>query len=92
MFDNTTASVIAELESGVKTCSHLAGVALVSEDEVIFRLQYLVECGFIIRGSDDLGNTTFEADQKKLSQIVEDSENFGGAAIEGIEKMDSYLN
>lgn len=91
MLDETTSGIIKELEGGAKTCVYLAGAASVSEDDVVSRLQYMVECGFIICGSDASGNMTFEADQEKLARMMEDGENFG-AAISGIEKMDSYLN
>jgi len=33
----------------------------------------------------------FSADNDKLSQVLEHDENFG-AAIEGLEKMDTFLN
>jgi hypothetical protein len=33
----------------------------------------------------------FSADVDRLSKVVEDGENFN-AAIEGLEKMDSFLN
>lgn len=91
MFDPTTSLILAELEDGARTCSHLAGVASIPEPEVTERLRYLIECGFIKSGTDEDGNATLEADPERLSEIVEDSDNFG-AAVDGLAKMDSYLN
>ena len=90
MFDPITASILAELEDGEKECSFLAQQASISESEVIERLSYLIEHGFITKNSDD-GKCILSANSEKLTSIVENSENFDGA-IDGLEKMDSYLN
>ena len=90
MFDPTTASILAELEDGEKECSFLAQQASISESEVLERLSYLIEHGFITKNSDD-GKCILAANSEKLTSIVENSENFDGA-IDGLEKMDSYLN
>lgn len=90
MFDPITASILAELEDGEKECSFLAQQASISESEVLERLSYLIEHGFITKNSDD-GKCLLAANSEKLTSIVENSENFDGA-IDGLEKMDSYLN
>ena len=90
MFDNTTSLIIAELEGGGKSCTHLADVASVSEDDVLERLSYLIEWGFVIKRTDS-NATVLEADFEKLTEIIEDGDNFG-AAVDGLAKMDSYLN
>lgn len=90
MFDPVTSTVIAELEDGEKECSFLANTALVSEDDVRQRLDYLIKTGFIAERNDG-EKTFFSANAEKLTQIVEQNENFD-SAIEGLEKMDSYLN
>lgn len=90
MFDPITSALIAELEDGEKNLRHLSEKATISENEVTDRLSYLITCGFIIQKQVD-GKTTFSANIEKLSKVVEDGENFG-AAIEGLEKMDSFLN
>ena len=90
MFDPVTSSLIAELEDGEKNLQHLSEKTTIPENEVIDRLSYLVNCGFIIQKQVD-GKTTFSANIEKLSKVVEDGDNFG-AAIEGLEKMDSFLN
>ena len=90
MFDPTTSSLIAELEDGEKSSLHLSEKVSISESEVTEKLSYLINSGFILQ--KQVGEKTmFSANIDKLSKVVEDSENFG-AAIEGLEKMDSFLN
>ena len=90
MFDSVTSSILAELEDGEKECSYLAEHTSISESEVLERLSYLIEYEFISKNSDD-GKCSLTANFEKLSTIVENNENFD-AAINGLEKMDSYLN
>ena len=90
MFDPTTAAILAELEDGEKECSFLAEQASVSKSEVLERLSYLIEHGFVTKNSKG-GGCVLAANSEKLTSIVEDGENFEGA-IDGLEKMDSYLN
>lgn len=89
MFDPITSEIIAELEDGQKDCKYLAEKHSLTENEIHERLGYLIEHGFISETKED--NPVFSADAEKLSLIVDDKENFG-AAIEGLEKMDSFLN
>lgn len=91
MFDPVTSAIIAELEDGEKESSFLANAASVPEDDVRQRLDYLVSTGFIAQRTDNGGKTFFSANTEKLTKIVEQSENFD-SAIDGLEKMDSYLN
>ncbi len=90
MFDPITSSILAELEDGEKECSFLAEKSSISESEVFERLSYLVDHGFIFKNSNN-GKSIFSANTEKLTQIVENSDTFN-ATIEGLEKMDSYLN
>jgi DNA-binding IclR family transcriptional regulator len=90
MFDPVTSSILAELESGEKECSFLAEKCSISESDVFERLSYLVDHGFIFKNSNN-GKFVFSANTEKLTQIVENSDTFN-ATIEGLEKMDSYLN
>jgi len=90
MFDPTTSSILAQLEDGQKECSFLAEQSSVSESEVLERLSYLIEYGFISKNSDG-GKCMLTANSEKLTSIVEDGDNFD-ATISGLEKMDSYLN
>ena len=90
MFDPITSMILAELEDGEKNSLHLAEKSSISEKEVQKRLSYLIECGFIDEKKID-DQSIFSANGAKLAEIVENGENFG-AAIEGLEKMDSFLN
>jgi len=90
MFDPITSMILAELEDGEKNSLHLSEKSSVSESEVHQRLSYLIECGFIEEKKIG-GQSTFTANEARLAEIVENGENFG-AAIEGLEKMDSFLN
>ena len=90
MFDPITSSILAELEDGEKECSFLAEKSSISESEVSERLSYLLDHGFIFKNSNN-GKSIFSANTEKLTQIVENSDTFN-ATIEGLEKMDSYLN
>ena len=90
MFDPVTSSILAELEDGDKECSFLAQQASISESEVLERLSYLIEHEFISKNSDD-GKCLLAANSDKLNTIVENSDNFD-AAINSLEKMDSFLN
>ena len=90
MFDPVTSSILAELEDGEKECSFLAKKFSISESDVIEGFAYLVKQGFVFEKNDD-GKLMFSANAEKLTQIVENSTTFN-ATIEGLEKMDSYLN
>ena len=90
MFDPITSELIAELEDGPKNSQFLAEKLSLSENEVREQLSYLIDHGFIKESKQEEG-MLFSANVEKLSKIVEDGENFG-AAIEGLEKMDSFLN
>lgn len=90
IFDPITSTILAELEDGEKDCSFLAEKSAISESEVLERLSYLIEHGFIYKNSND-ENPTFSANSEKLNQIIENSDTFN-ATIHGLEKLDSYLN
>ena len=90
MFDPITSSILAELEDGEKECSFLAEKSSISENEVSERLSYLLDHGIVFKNPNN-GKSIFSANTEKLTQIVENSDTFN-ATIEGLEKMDSYLN
>jgi len=90
MFDPVTSSILAELEDGEKECSFLAQQVSISESEVLERLSHLIEYEFISKNSDD-GKCLLAANFDKLNTIIENSDNFD-AAINSLEKMDTYLN
>jgi len=90
MFDPITSSILAELENGEKECSYLAQQVSISESEILERFSYLIEHDFVSKTSDN-GKCLLAANSDKLNSIIEHGENFD-AAINGLEKMDSYLN
>ena len=93
MFDPVTSSILADLEDGERECNTLAQNASITESQVLDRLSYLIEHGFINKRYDDNNNDKcfLSAVLDKLTSVVEDGDNFG-AAVDGLEKMDSYLN
>ena len=90
MFDPTTSSLLSRLEEGEKQCSFLADQTDISESEVLESFSYLIECNFIFKKFEN-GKYFLSANLDKLSSFMENSENFDDA-INGLEKMDSYLN
>ncbi len=90
MFDPITSSILAELEDGEKECLFLAKQSNILESEVLERLSYLIEHGFISKNCNDR-KCVLVANSDKLTGIIEDDDNFD-AAVSGLEKMDSYLN
>ena len=90
MFDPITSEILAELEDGKKQCSVLSQKFSMSESDLFERLDYLIECGFIIK-TVEKETCSISANTEKLGSLLEDSDAFDGA-ISGLEKMDSYLN
>ncbi len=90
MFDPITSEILAELEDGGKELSYLAQKADISEDEVKERLSYFIEFDFVNTNTDN-EKIIFSANSQKLAELIENNENFDGA-VDGLTKMDSYLN
>ena len=90
MFDPITSEILAELEDGKKGCSVLCQQFSMSESDLLERLAYLIECEFLIKIVEN-DQCSISANTEKLGSLLEDSDAFDGA-INGLEKMDSYLN
>ena len=90
MFDPITSEILAELEDGKKECSFLSKQFSMSESDLLKRLSYLIECEFLIKTIEN-DQCSISANTEKLGSLLEDSDAFDGA-INGLEKMDSYLN
>ena len=90
MFDPMTSEILAELEDGKKECSVLSQQFSMSESELLERLDYLIECEFLTKTIEN-DQCSISANTEKLGSLLEDSDAFDGA-INGLEKMDSYLN
>ena len=90
MFDPITSEILAELEDGKKECSILAQQFSMSESDLLERLDYLRECEFLSKTLEN-NKCSLSANTEKLGSLLEESDAFDGA-INGLEKMDSYLN
>ena len=90
MFDPITSEILAELEDGKKECSALSLKFSLSELDVLEKLDYLIECEFLFKTIES-EKCFISANVEKLGSLLEDSDAFDGA-INGLEKMDSYLN
>ena len=90
IFDPVTSGILAELENGGKESSYLVEKCGISNDEIRERLSYLLKYGFV---KEELDNEKiiYSVDAEKLAKIMESDDNFD-SAIDGLTKMDSYLN
>ena len=53
MFDPITSEILAKLEDGKKECSILSEEFSMSESDILQRLDYLIECEFIFKTSEN---------------------------------------
>lgn len=90
MFDPKTSEIISYLEKGEILLSVLAKKSNLPEKEVLDRLSYLIKHNFIFKKNYE-SQLTLSANLDKLNSVVENENNFDGA-IDGLTKMDSYLN
>lgn len=90
LFDMSNSAIIAELENGEKLLSELSSKCGIPEEQILSNLSYLIETNVLIKTTKD-SSTYISADEQKLTEIVESDGNFG-AAVDGLTKMDSYLN
>lgn len=83
-------AILLELEKGNKDSSYLEEKLRISEREILERLSYVIEHGFVkINRNDD--KIVFSANKDKLNKIMESDENFSGV-IDGLTELDSFLN
>ena len=90
MFDPNMSEILAELEDEPKESSYLEKKFGISEEQLRERLAYLLEHEFVKEILQD-GNIVYTADGKKLAEVIENNNNFD-TAVDGLTKMDSYLN
>ncbi len=90
LFDMENSAVLAELEGGKRLLSELSSISGIPEARILSNLSCLVEYGILTVISQD-DATYLSADHAKLSELVESDGNFD-AAIDGLTKMDSFLN
>ena len=90
LFDPITSEIVAQLEDGEKELSYLAQKSQVSEEEIRERLSYLSENDFVNKRTEQ-DVIYYSANAEKLAKIVENNNNLDDA-IDGLTKIDSYLN
>jgi len=82
--------ILAELEDGEKNIVYLSEKLQISNDEIIKRLSYVIEYGFVVMNKDET-RTMFNVDKNKLNEIMESDENFS-SVVDGLTELDQYLN
>ena len=90
LFDPDNSEIMAELENGEKQLSELSSKSGLPGEQILSNLSCLIEAGILIKATRD-DSVYLSVDAQKLSETVESDGNFD-AAIEGLTKMDSYLN
>lgn len=90
IFDMDNADIIGPLEDGPQELSHISDLCNLKPDEVLARIAPLVNAG-ILAVTTRPDSTSISADKHKLAELVESDGNFEGA-IDGLAKLDSYLN
>ena len=83
-------AILLELEEGNKDSSYLQDKLQISESEILERLSYVIEHGFVKTNRND-DKIVFSADKDKLNKIMEIDENFSGV-VDGLTELDSFLN
>ena len=82
--------ILAELEDGKKNIVYLSEKLQMSNDEIIKRLSYVIEHGFVVMNKDET-RTMFYVDKYKLNEIMETDVNFSGV-VDGLTELDQDLN
>ncbi|HXV66883.1 MAG TPA: hypothetical protein VD731_06650 [Nitrosopumilaceae archaeon] len=90
IFDPETSEILAELENGGKELQYLTDKLKISEDEIYAKLSYLIEHNFVKKEKTN-SKIIFTANAEKLAEQVEQDNNFDNV-VDGLAKMDSYLN
>ncbi|MGI0089800.1 MAG: hypothetical protein ACREAF_05605 [Nitrosopumilaceae archaeon] len=88
--DPDISAILLELEDGDKQSTYLVKKLHLTDYEIRKRLSYVIQYGFI-KMTHDGNKTVFTADKDKLNEIMESDDNFSGV-IDGLTKMDSFLN
>lgn len=92
LFDPDVSDLLAELEGGPLLLADLAKKAGIAPADVDSRLSYLAEHGYVARRTDpSTGAVSYEADPSRLAAVMEHDENYR-TAVDGLAKLDSFLN
>ncbi len=90
IFDPNISEILAELEDGEKQSSYLSEKLKISAEEIRKRVSYLSKYGFVKEEKKE-GNIIYSVDADKLEKVIENDNNFKNV-VDGLTKMDSYLN
>lgn len=90
IFDPNISEILAELEDGEKQSSYISEKLKISAEEIRKRVSYLSKYGFVKEEKKE-GNIIYSVDADKLEKVIENDNNFKNV-VDGLTKMDSYLN
>lgn len=90
LVDPNISVILSELEDGDKESSYLTEKLQLTNGQIRERLSYVIRHGFV-KIMQNGNKTVFTADKEKLNKIMENDENFSGV-VDGLTKMDSFLN
>ena len=90
LIDPDISIILSELEDGDKESSYLTEKLQLTDAQIRVRLAYMIQHGFV-KITQNGNKTVFTADKEKLNKIMESDENFSGV-VDGLTKMDSFLN
>jgi len=90
IFDPNISEILAELEDGEKQSSYLSEKLKISAEEIRKRVSYLSKYGFVKEEKKE-GKIIYSVDADKLEKVIESDNNFENV-VDGLTKMDSYLN
>ena len=90
LIDPDISIILSELEDGDKESSYLTEKLQLTDAQIRERLAYVIQHGFV-KIIQNGNKTVFTADKEKLNKIMESDENFS-SVVDGLTKMDSFLN
>lgn len=90
IFDTDNARIIGLLEDGPKETSDISDKCGIAPGEIMRRIVPLVSAGILVKSADG-DAVLISVDMQRLADIVESDDMFDGA-IDGLVKLDGYLN
>ena len=90
LVNSDISAILSKLEEGDKDSSYLEEKLRINENEILERLSYVIEYGFVKMNRSN-GKLVFSADKDKLNKIMEGDDNFSGV-IARLTELDSFLN
>ena len=90
LIDPDISIILSELEDGDKESSYLTEKLQLTDAQIRERLAYVIQHGFV-KIIQNGNKTVFTADKEKLNKIMESDDNFS-SVVDGLTKMDSFLN